>query len=201
MISRMTKVASEKFQSSQTNFCFRGSLPRGDGSGIIFLVPAAGGPRYPVRVLGRESQGCCPCTWACGQPWRTCLSACHALLAHVVSSSVDILILCSHICPLPRGGQFGSGDSVVGETRSANSLPLGTGARSQFCGSLQSSAQDQCCGGGDKDARELGTLLPLVATARPLEGAPAARVAGTQFTLADPCSVPRGSVERSTVSS
>lgn len=122
-------------------------------------------------------------------------------LSHVVSSSVDILTLCSHICPLPRGGQFGSGDSVVGETWSANSLPLGAGVRSQFCGSLQSSAQDQCCGGGDKDARELGTLLPLEAPARPLEGAPAARVAGTQFTLADPCSVPRGSVERSTVSS
>lgn len=152
----MTKVASEKFQSSQTNFGFRGSLPRGDGSGIIFLVPAVRGPR--------------PCAWegAAGlhlgmrsaledRPFRLSCFTCLTLSA----------ALCSHICPLPRAGQFGSGDSVVGETRSANSPPLGAGARSQFCGSLRSSTQDQCCGGGDKDARELGTLLPLVAPACP----------------------------------
>lgn len=42
------------------------------------------------------------------------------LLSHrfaLSASSVDVLILCSHICPLPQGGQLGNDDGVVGETR------------------------------------------------------------------------------------
>lgn len=110
----MTKVASGKFQSSHTNFHFWGLLPRGDGSGHHLPGTPAGG--HSARSCAWErAAGQTAHVLSLGEPALQPVLLSHRLA--LSASSVDVLILCSHICPLPKGGQLGNDDGVVGETR------------------------------------------------------------------------------------
>lgn len=93
------------------------------------------------------------------------------LLSHrlaLSASSVDVLILCSHICPLPKGGQLGNDDGVVGKTRVPVSLGVPTASPGRRCEKSISwvitvllTTRCQCRGGGDKGARVAGTQSAL----------------------------------------